>query len=347
MRQFKNTAVKILNKNIISVNLKLYMDLVIMVLVISLLISDFFSIIFSMMDSIFGLSLSNYISSNLSEDINNVNIPSFSTKTLNTNVQLIKDDCPWFDSIKKIIIYGAGFLRFQFWFFKGWTPTNKGLVIASTIAAESLTSVILKTINEPNSIKLQFASWKTILKSNNNVDVLVEAGNTNSIIKAGTEALTSQETSQNLYQKVSQAFCEASTNDNSNKFLPDVSGLEELTDKLLHSTMEFFRPILAPVKVDFSNEILANQIYDLSILLFILSIIIYIILISLIVNVVILINSDKLINYFTNKYIKWYINLNKKLIGIEVFFLSGSLLYFMYYLSYGLHYIATHPINFS
>lgn len=49
-------------------------------------------------------------------------------------------------------------------------------------------------------------------------------------------------------------------------------------------------------------------------------------------------------NLFTNKYIRWYVNINMKLIGIEVFCLGSSILYFMYSLSKGLQYIATHPI---
>lgn len=61
-------------------------------------------------------------------------------------------------------------------------------------------------------------------------------------------------------------------------------------------------------------------------------------------NIIILVYSDKLLNLFTNKYIRWYIGFNKKIIGIEIFFLGGSILYFMYMLSYGIHFIATHPI---
>lgn len=39
--------------------------------------------------------------------------------------------------------------------------------------------------------------------------------------------------------------------------------------------------------------------------------------------------------------------MNKKLIGIEILFLGGTLLYFLFNLSYGIHFIATHPIRFN
>lgn len=71
-----------------------------------------------------------------------------------------------------------------------------------------------------------------------------------------------------------------------------------------------------------------------------------ILLLAFIINVTILVYSDKLISFFTNKYIIWYITLNKKLIGIEIIFLSASLIYFMFTLSSGIHFIATHPIQF-
>ena len=63
------------------------------------------------------------------------------------------------------------------------------------------------------------------------------------------------------------------------------------------------------------------------------------------INVLIVINGDKIINFFTNKYIKLYVKWNMKLIGLEVFGLGASILYFMYKLSMVIHFIATHLIT--
>ena len=109
---------------------------------------------------------------------------------------------------------------------------------------------------------------------------------------------------------------------------------------------KFFKPILEPVSVNYSNEILANQIHDISIMLFLLSIFIIILFIAFMINVIVSLYSDKIMNYFTNKYIRWYININRKLINIEIILIGGSILYFMYTLSYGIHFIAPHPLNF-
>jgi hypothetical protein len=112
----------------------------------------------------------------------------------------------------------------------------------------------------------------------------------------------------------------------------------------INGIFEQFKFILEPIQVNYSNEILANQIYDLSILLFILSIIITGLIIVLIFNILILIYMDRFINYFKNKYIRWYLFFNKKIIKIEIFILGISILYFMYTLSNGILFIATHPI---
>lgn len=133
----------------------------------------------------------------------------------------------------------------------------------------------------------------------------------------------------------------------SNNFISDGNGLDDFYNKIVAYIMNILKPILEPVKVSYSNELLATQLYGISILLFILSILIIIMLIGFIVNFLIYINSDRIIIYFNNKYIKWYVNFNKKIIGIELLFLGSSILYSMYTLSYGLHFLATHPITFN
>ena len=91
---------------------------------------------------------------------------------------------------------------------------------------------------------------------------------------------------------------------------------------------------------------MADQLHYISILLFLMSIFIIVLFIAFIFNTIFFIYSDKISNFFTNKYIKWYVNFNKKIIFIELIFLSSSILYFMLTLSYGIQFLATHPIIF-
>ena len=72
----------------------------------------------------------------------------------------------------------------------------------------------------------------------------------------------------------------------------------------MNNFMAYIKPFIEPVKVSYSNELLANQIYGLSILLFILSVLIIVLLLFLIINIIIFTYSDRIMNYFSNKYIK-------------------------------------------
>jgi len=132
-----------------------------------------------------------------------------------------------------------------------------------------------------------------------------------------------------------------------NNFIPDGNGMDDLSNKILSFIMDIFIPFLKPVKVSYSNELLATQLYGISLILFILCILLIILLIAFMVNLLIYIKSDRIINYFTNKYIKWYVNLNKKIIGFELFFIGFTILYTMYILTNGIHFLATHPITFN
>jgi hypothetical protein len=129
-----------------------------------------------------------------------------------------------------------------------------------------------------------------------------------------------------------------------NNFISDGNSPDELSNKIINSVIDYLSPILSPVKVDYSNELLADQLNFISIMLFIMSIFIIVLLIAFMFNIVFFIFSDKISKIFTNKYIKWYINFNKKIIGIELIFLGSSILYFMFTLSNGIQFLATHPI---
>ena len=125
------------------------------------------------------------------------------------------------------------------------------------------------------------------------------------------------------------------------------NGLSYTLDNLLYTVIGSLKYILEPVSVDYSNELLAEQIYGISIVLFVMIVCVLILFMSFVFNVLILIFSDNLKKYFTNKYILWYINFNKKIIGLEVGFLSVTIISSLFSIAKGVHFIATHPITFS
>lgn len=295
-------------------------DLIIFFLVMAYLINDFMSCFVSCINTFYDYFNLDSISS-LVSNVNSTEGSAVSTYVVQesshtTQVRFIHDDGNWSNGIRSLFIYGTGALRLHL--IRGGTPASRTLIIASTLATDAVTKVIANTINDPAFVKSHFTNWIAIWQNGHDAKVKVDAETSSKI----TEALEK-------------------------KYLPDSSDIENITNKILSYILDNIRHILEPVTSNYSNEVLAGQIHDISILLFILSILITILIICLLINILVLINSDRIIKLFTNKYIRWYVNVNLKLIGIEVFCLGSSIIYFMYCLSKGLQYLATHPIIFS
>jgi hypothetical protein len=284
------------------------MDLIIIVLVLHFLMYDFISIILSLFEIIYKFHLNNELVTSMVDNSKNIDHT--------TNVQVIHDDGSWSSGIRSLFIYGTGALRISL-LKGGGTPSSKAFVVASTIGADTLVNNLLNVINDPKYIRSQVENWKTIWDGKSDTaHIYVDGDNASSSVL-------------------------------NNNFISDGNGLNDLSNKILSFIMDICIPFLKPVNVSYSNELLATQLYGISIILFILCILIIILLIAFMVNLLVYINSDKIINYFNNKYIKWYVSLNKKIIRIELFYLGTTILYFMYTLSTGLHFLATHPITFN
>ena len=237
-----------------------------------------------------------------------------SSNNATTTTSIIHQDGVWSNSIKTMFIYGTGALRLQL--IRGGTPSSRAFIIGTTLATDAVSRFLNNTINDPEYVKKHYDSWKYMWKDQKEGSVELHVDGDSATSKSLNEAI---------------------------KYTSE--GIEEYINSFLKYVMNILEPILEPISVNYSNEILATQIHHLGIILFVLSILISILILGLLINVLIVINGDKIINFFTNKYIKLYVKWNMKLIGLEVFGLGASILYFMYNLSMGIHFIATHPIT--
>lgn len=289
-------------------NLIVYLDIIIYGLVVSVFFYDIFTIVSNLVDNIFCG--------------NDHIILSMSDNSNTTKTTIIHSDDGWSSGIKSIFVYGTGALRISL-LRSGGTPLQRGFVIGSTFVADAASSALKNAFNDPEYVERHINSWSRILGGKNNSSLEIDVSK-----DSETDKLA------NAVKEVKEG----------KKLLPDDLDLNNLGDNIINGVLDLLKPILEPVQVDYSAQLLSNQIYGISILLFILSIMIFILFIGFIINLLIFVYSDKLINLFNNKYIKWYINFNKKIIGIEICFIGSSLIYFMYMLSYGIHFIATHPI---
>ena len=118
-------------------------------------------------------------------------------------------------------------------------------------------------------------------------------------------------------------------------------------ESVLSKIVNYLNYLFEPVQHTFTIDVMSNHIQNLSLLLFILTVIILIFFISLLFNITLFIFSDRLISYFKNKYILWYLKFNKKMIAFEIIILSCWIGYLLYVSLTGLHYLATHPVIYS
>lgn len=296
-------------------------DYFILVLVIFTLVGDFILIFSATINH-----LIDFFNININENIfymvdPNTSIQSNSTTTNVTTTRIIHDDGSFSNTVRSLFIYGTGAFRLSLLKASlGGTPGSRAFVIASTIASDAVTKMVNNTINDPAYVRSHSDNWKAMWDQEKTGEVRLEVDN-------------------DTVEKLASA-----ANDSFN-FIP--SDTDDIANTFLKGFFDKFQYILEPVQVDYSNSVLANQINDISILLFILSLLIIGLITVLIFNMFIYINMDRIINYFNNSFIRWYLSINKKLMSIEIFILGSSILYFMFTLSKGILFIATHPITIN
>ena len=254
-----------------------------------------------------------------------VNDPQGTVTT--TTTQIMHSSEGWSSAIKSIFIYGAGGARLAL-LRNGGTPLQRTFVIVGTLAMDSGSAFVKNAINDPEYVEKNINSWRRIFKGSSDEVHFDVKGDSN------------------LYKHIKTTDTNSLLPDNSNNLLPDFLNTEEV-QHVMNFFIDNIKSVLEPITVTYSNQLLADQIYFISIVLFIMSLFVTGLILFLLLNIIVFTFSDKLLNMFTNKYIRWYINLNKKFIGIEISFMGLTILYGMIHLSYGLHFIATHPIIFS
>lgn len=289
-------------------------DYFLLTIVIFTLLGDCIDLLSNFINSLIDLFNINSLDliHNLTDSNSIVNTNNNTTNTTNTTI--IHDDGSWSNGIRTLAIYGSGAYRLSIQR-SGGTPGSRLFVYTTTLLADVSSRILNNTINDPNYVKNHHASWRSMWLDSNTVKVEVDSETTSKL-----EQITKSE------------------------FIGGDGGLGNLPELLIKEVFDKLKFILEPVQVNYSNELLSNQIYDISIILFVLSILIFGLIVVLLFNILLYINMDRFIKIFKNKFIIWYLILNKKFLGVEIFLLGGSILYFMNNLITGIRFIATHPI---
>lgn len=237
----------------------LFFDLFLFVLVFAFLFYDILLIIISFYEKFITTDITTDILFKMASNSNTTNHTSHSTT-------VIHDDSGWSSSIRQIFIYGSGALRYTLLRGGG---TQRGFIISSTIVAEAVAKFLTNSINETEYVEKHKNTWKRILSSDkSSVDIH---------IYNDADTLKKLE---DVTKKIS------------------FDDLDNWSENILNTGIDILKPILQPITVDYSNEILSKQIYGISIMLFILSVLIIVLLTAFMINILIIVYSDKLMNFF-------------------------------------------------
>ena len=232
-----------------------------------------------------------------------------------------------------MFIYGTGIYRFAV----TKSAPGRAFAVTSAVAGDLATRVMTNMINDSNYLA-QISSAQAR-------NITFENGSNNTVANVKIDTKTQEQKEANELGKAEAASASSSNNESSSNLVG--SDLDSFAEESLKLIISYLKPFLTPVTVTYSNELLASQIQGISVMLFIITVITIFLFIVFTFNAIILIYRDKIVNYFTNKYIRAYLNLQAKVIAIELIFFSVTILYFLYSIGIGVQFIARHPINFS
>ena len=222
------------------------------------------------------------------------------------------------------------------------TPSQQFFILSTTILAESASRLITNSLNDPSYIRAQIHNMRAIWQGDDSANVYL---NSHAVQGTGVNSSNTLPGSSLVSPSVSSS---AGVTDEIAKNMLGVDiDLAKICESILSKIVNYLNYIFEPVQHTFTIDIMSNHIQNISILLFILTAIIFIFFISLLFNMTLFLFSERLLKYFTNKYILWYLKFNQKIIAFEIIILSGWIGYLLYVLLTGLHYIATHPVIYS
>lgn len=130
-------------------------------------------------------------------------------------------------------------------------------------------------------------------------------------------------------------------------FMGDDFNILEIITKIINKFMESFYWIFKPAELHGTLGDLIGQQFVIYILLFIIVISIILLFISYLLNIILILNKDKILNNFKNKYIIYYIKYQTILIKFSLVYIPIFIFAGLITLAIGLHFLITHQIPYE
>jgi hypothetical protein len=190
------------------------------------------------------------------------------------------------------------------------------------MALDAAGNVVANLINDPNYVRANIQNWRIFQRGNTPGEFEVDVTGDTETFKT----IKKEET-------------------NKNNFLPEDFDIEKIQTQIIDIILDYLRPYIQPATVNYSHDLLVDQVQLLSLMSLIIALIITGMLVFLFFNIFIYMNSDRILKLFKNKYVVFYVNLQLKFIAIEVLLSTLVIIYGMGILIYALHFIVTHPLS--
>lgn len=133
----------------------------------------------------------------------------------------------------------------------------------------------------------------------------------------------------------------------SNNFLPSLESYKDLIDNLLDKIFKETIQFLNPVPVQGFLDDLIGQRMVIEVLLFFSCIFTIMLVIAFFINLLFLLNKDKINKYFNNKYFSYYIKYQAFLAKLTLLYLPIFIALGLFTICHGLLWLITHQIPYN
>lgn len=242
----------------------------------------------------------------------------------------------WSSTVRSIFIYSTAAIHMHVTRAPGRGFTKVGTALGA-FAVDAGGKFIENAINDPSYIRDHVKNWKMMWNTDD------KGRESNDVVNLDVSG------DLNLMKEVQSEISKTADLNNAATLLPSSSlPSGDNNFELFSFINDLILPIiksLKPQQVDYSVEILMDQHHFIAICLFIMTISALFLFFVFLYNIVLFIYKDKILSYFTNKYIVLYLKLQFKILKIEIIVLALLIVYYFYFLIIGLHFLAIFPIS--
>lgn len=259
-----------------------------------------------------------------------------------TTREIVMTNGTWGSTVRSVFIYSTAALHMHLTRAPGRGFGKIGTAFGA-FAIDAGGKFVENAINDPSYIRDHVKNWKMMWETDGNGAENREA------VKVDVSADAS------LLNEVNNEAKKTVDLNNAATFVPSPSAPNLVTGPSGENNSELFSSIndlvvpiiktLKPQQVGYSVELLMDQHHFIAVCLFIMTLSALFLFFVFLYNIVLFIYKDKILNYFTNKYIVLYLKLQFKILNIEIIFIALLIIYYFYFLIIGLHFLAIFPIS--